>query len=479
MKKRIGLPAVGRTTMLGLNLAKTLEYTTWLRILPNTTSATPKKQSYVLATSTPSPTCPEPPQINFWESLDTCLQRNGSMEPFHSLFDQTHLDADVAEPKDDGITSSIKPLDISCLPDTTTSQFDAFDLNTATKPSSFPILHPFLTGKEEMFAFRALFPAHLLLMQVDEIPHTNTNTVSVLEAKSLFHLDLLPPSHGSEVPVHMLGNKTTSTETYDLGLLTAGTPSFGYGGRNSPQPSITAREYSSSLSDGMNSSRRSSWATSISTHLGDDDHGHPGLDCAKLTGEPDHDIYEDELIHAYQHYCELIDVGDPQNCRDKDFSAQKPDQEEDNGVVTAGTATHGAGGLAVEASGDMVSDNPCEPMTHAESVPKEDSMQPGSRSTLNNEIKITPLSTPAEAAAWAHSYCDADPESTKIKILTDDGGKEYVLYHDCFHCVPIDLAPELIQITEEDDGYGSAPETCEAAKDGTKLGTIPEDENEG
>ncbi|KKY37736.1 hypothetical protein UCDDA912_g02250 [Diaporthe ampelina] len=296
MKKRTGLPAVGRTTMLGLNLAKTLEYTTWLRILPTTTSATPKKQSYVLATSAPSPTCPEPPQLKFWESLDTCLQRNGSMEPFHSLFDQTHLDADVAEPKDDDITN--------------------------------------------------------------------------------------------------------------------------------------------------------------------------------------HDIYEDELIHAYQHYCELIDVGDPQNCRDKDFSAQKPDQEEDNGVVTAGTATHGAGGLAVEASGDMVSDNPCEPMTHAESVPQEDSMQPGSRSTLNNEIKITPLSTPAEAAAWAHSYCDADPESTKIKILTDDGGKEYVLYHDCFHCVPIDLAPELIHITEEDDGYGSAPETCETAKDGTKLGTIPEDENE-
>lgn len=109
-----------------------------------------------------------------------------------------------------------------------------------------------------------------------------------------------------------------------------------------------------------------------------------------------------------------------------------------------------------------------------------ESMQLGTLSALDSQDKSIPPSTPAEAAAWAHSYCDADPESTKLKILTDDRGREYVLYHDCFHCVPIELAPELIEmIQDEDDGYGSATETCEAARDGAKLGTIPEEEDEG
>lgn len=110
-----------------------------------------------------------------------------------------------------------------------------------------------------------------------------------------------------------------------------------------------------------------------------------------------------------------------------------------------------------------------------------ESMQLEAQSALDCQDKSTPPSTPAEAAAWAHSYCDADPESTKLKILTDERGREYVLYHDCFHCVPIELAPEFIGMThqEEDDGYGSATETSEAARDGAKLGTIPEEEDEG
>lgn len=50
--------------------------------------------------------------------------------------------------------------------------------------------------------------------------------------------------------------------------------------------------------------------------------------------------------------------------------------------------------------------------------------------------------------------------------------------------MPIDLAPEFAEDFEEeedddDDGYGSATEACDASGDGDKLGTIPEEENEG
>lgn len=491
--------------MLGLNLAKSLERTSWLRILPNTTSATRKKQPYVLTTSASSTTPPEPPQPNFWEPLDTCLQRNGAMEPFHSLFDQGLLDADEAKPKHEGITNSampIKPFDIGCPHDTTTFQFEDFDVKRAMKtadpadsmleahqnidrvplsanekPSSLPTLPSLLSGMGTV-PFHAMFPDHLLLMQIYDIPHTNTNNVPVLEANLHCRLDLPSLSNGSEVPFHkMLGSIFTRIQADGISLLNEGTLRFGCDGRTSPQLSTTTGEYCSSLSDGLHVSRRSSWATSISTQLGDDDDSQSGLGCVKLAGESDHETY-DELIHSYQHYCELIDVGDPQNCRNKDFSAEMQGHEGGNGVATGETATQAVGSLADEAKGDTASDDSKFSITYTESVPREQNMQSDDDSALNDKCQSAPPSTPAEAAAWAHSYCDADPESAKLKILTDDRGREYVLYHDCFHCVPIEMAPEFVQMAEEDDGYVSAPETCEAARDGMKLGTIQEDENE-
>ncbi|KAK7701683.1 hypothetical protein SLS64_010131 [Diaporthe eres] len=221
-----------------------------------------------------------------------------------------------------------------------------------------------------------------------------------------------------------------------------------------------------------------------------DDNDQSDLDHTKITADTDRNTDKIELIDEYQHYCQLIELGNPQNRRDRNFVPQKPVEDGHNDMATPGPATQAAGDLAIavtfEACGDTASEDPKAPPMQSASDPQEELMQPEgmqleAQSDLDSENNSTAPSTPAEAAAWAHSYCDADPESAKLKILTDDRGREYVLYHDCFHCVPIELAPEFIGMThqEEDDGYGSATETSEAAKDGAKLGTIPEEEDEG
>ncbi|KAG6354854.1 hypothetical protein INS49_003935 [Diaporthe citri] len=355
--------------------------------------------------------------------------------------------------------------------------------------SSFTILPSLLSGQDEIITFSASFPDHLLSNQVEDKTHTNNNTVPALELQSFYTLTARPLSHSSQLPFQeILAKNFTSAEAHDLVPSNTVTCGKANGGRTSPQPSTITGE-SSSLSDSPSSSRRSSWATSISTRLGDNDVDHSDFDYAKHAAEPDQNTEEIELIDEYQHYCQLIELGDPRNRRGRDSMAQKPVEEGCNEVNAPRTATPDAGdldvALAVEASGKAGSDDSNAPPMQAgldarEERMQQESMQPETQSALDSENNSTPPSTPAEAAAWAHSYCDADPESTKLKILTDDRGREYVLYHDCFHCVPIDLAPEFIgMIQEEDDGYGSATETCEASRDGAKLGTIPEEEDEG
>lgn len=438
------------------------------------------------------------------------------MDAFHLLFDQSLLDDVVAEPRNKDNTNSIDPSQTTISSDRITSRFEGSDLKPTMQASDpadcvlggvqqsddlltppvyaqtspLTILPPLLSGQDEMVPFRTSFPDHLLSDQVGGKTYTNNDTDSVLEPHSVCTLIARPLSHSSQLPFHaILGSKLTSTEAPDLGPTFTITTSSLSGGRTSPQPSTITTESFSSLSDSPNSSRRSSWATSISTHLGDDDIIQSNLDDAKRTAEPDLNTDEIELIDEYQHYCQLIELGDPQNRRDRDFMVQEPVEEVRNEAAAPETAIQAAGdlgvALAIEASGDIaIDDSKAAPMP-AVSDPREqrmqqESMQSETQSALDSENKSTPPSTPAEAASWAHSYCDADPESTKLKILTDDRGREYVLYHDCFHCVPIELAPEFIgMVQDEDDGYGSATETCEAARDGAKLGTIPEEEDEG
>lgn len=505
--------------MLGLNLAKPLEFPSWLRILPTTTASTNKKRPCVATTSSPSTTSHELPQLNIWEPLDTCLQKNGAMQPFHSLFEQSFLEFRTVEPKNEAITSSIEQVQMPCSSDTISSRLEGCDLKSIIQipksadcmlekvdqsadcltalaneqASSFSSLPSLLSGEDEAIPFRALFPDHLISDHVGKITDTNNDALPVLDLPSLCPLIIRPLSSDSQVPFDgLLGSKFISIKADTFSLFNAGTSNEEIHGRASPQPSTTSRDSFSSLSDSPNSSRRSSWATSISSHLRDDDIDQSTLGYEKPTAESDQSKDDIELINEYQHYNQLIELGDPQNPRDRDFISQQPHEKRHNEVALPEKATRDASDLADHASGARVYDDPKTSITYAGSDAQQQRIQADriqseithsdTQSTLGSEGKSTPPSTPAEAAAWAHSYCDADPESVKLKVLRDAHDREYVLYHDCFHCVPIDLAPEFTEVIQDedyDDGYGSANETCDAGIDGTKLGTIQEEENEG
>lgn len=507
MKPRAGLPAVGCATMLGLNLAKTLPYTSWLDVLPTTANPIPKKRPSILTTSFSSTASREPTQYSTWQPLDDCLRSNGAMDSFRSLLDQSVLDFAPPEPKNEGIASSSEHLEIPCRPDTgkpqvvdcaVTTLMQITDLDhcvrggahqsdghitaLACEQASSLTTSPSLLSEVEMIPFSAMFPDYLLSTQVDDMSSTTRDTLPVSEA--------LPLQHGS------LGSRCISTHANDPRSSTARTPSDENGGRISPQSSTMTGGYFSSLSDSPSSSRRTSWATSISTHHGDEDDGQAGLDCDKIALELDQEMDDIELIHDYQHYSQLIDLGDAQNRRDKDFVAQKPEQEgEIEEITTPDLTTPVADGITVEANGAIDSDDTEPPTTEATLIPQEEGKEPDTQPDPDSETQSAPPSTPAEAEALAHSRCGADPETAKLKLLRDDRGREYVLYHDCFHCVPIELAPEFTSMAQEDDvdddddnydddydfddsceGEGEA---CDHAEDEDKLGTIPEEEDEG
>lgn len=520
MKERAGLPAAGRATMLGLNLAKHLKFPSWLRILPTTTATTNKKRQDVASTSSPSTTSHELPQLNNSELLDTCLQKYGAMRPFHTLFEQSFLEFGTVEPKNEGITSSIEQLQTPCPSDTITSKFEDCNFKSTIQipdstdcmlekvnqsadsltalaneqASSFTILPSLLGNQVESIPFRAMFPDYLISDQVESIADTNDNSVPALELPSLCPLVIRPLSFDSQGPFDGFfgSNFTTTIKAQDFKLLNKETPINYNDGRTSPESSTISRDSFSSLSDSPYSSRRSSWATSISTHLGDDDIDQCTLGYEKPTAESDQSTDDIELINEYQHYNQLIELGDPNNTRDRDFIPQQP-IERHNEVAFPEKATNAADGLADDASGVKASDDAKTPITQAgsdaqqESIQAEsmqiESMQPNTQSALESENTNTPPPTPAESAAWAHSYCEEDSKPVKLKVLRDANDREYVLYHHCFHCVPIELAPEFAddfqQEEEDDDGYGSATEGCDTGGDGAKLGTIPEEENEG
>lgn len=499
MKRPTGLPAIGHTTMLGLKIMKTLESTLLFRFKPRTKAATSTKRPDVVTVSSPSATSLDLTKPTLAESLDTCIQKNGAMDPFHTMFDQSLFDVGLAKRKNEDITSLTEPLQIPSVSNSVTSRYDTFGVKAAIQTSvpaayvlgdaresvdrladqankevsSFTIPPSYLYNKGEMVPFSALFPDHLLSDLAKDIPQTSIDHVPVLETRFPFHLNV---ARGQGPFDLILGNNYTSIEADDLGRLNAGTATKEDGGRTSPKLSAISSEHSGGLSDSPHSSRRSSWATSISAHHEDGDHDQSNLGCAKSTVEPSQEMDKIELIHEYEQYCDLIDVGHPGNRRNRNFSAPLPDLERADEVVTAEMDSEVAGSPTVGASEDEVSDIPKPYPIQAESDRLEE--RPHSQASMNSDLNAP--SKPAEAAAWAHSYCEGDPESAKLKILKDERGREYVLYRDCFHCVPIELAPEFMAVVEEeDDGYGSATETSENARDGTKLGTIPEEENEG
>lgn len=496
-EKDHNLPAVRHTTILGLNLMRTFKLTPWFRSLHTVLAVTANdKSDSTTANSPQSKLSDEETSLNLWEPLD------GAMDSFHSLFEPNLLYGDAEGTQKRNHTSSIEPPTILRMPGSVKSFIE--DSNSTTiRQTLLPVdlvlkdagqnyigLTPkaqqqkmafttpvvCLSGNHEMDPFSTLFPSEFPSDRAGRVEHPKMDTYPRTDAQSQRHMNIQTFGSGSLLPFRRTFSNESSTIADDTGGRNSTLSSMDIADHSSPDSSITSGEYCSSLSDSLDSSRRSSWATSIDALCEDDENTQSSLCHEKLAAEPDQTAEDLELLHEYQHYREIVDIGTPQHIRNKDFGAK---QEATSDATKPETAMKMHGDLMLDMRGAIAPGSPKAPLAQAVSH-AEEHMQPEDPPALDSERMSTPPPTPGEAAAWAHSYCSADPGPARLKVLTDDSGREFVLYHECFHCVPIELAPEFIcVIEEEDDGYGSATGTCEATRVLKKLGTIQEEEEEG
>lgn len=481
-----GPPAIGGATMLGLNFVRTFDSFSCFGIKPMTKKAAPAKPSSPPTTSSPSATSSAPPKLSLWERLDACVQKDGAMDPFYTMFDQNLFDIGSANPLIQDITTSIKSPQVPAASQGITS--------CTTLP-------PHMRDALEVTPFSALFPEHLLLesVQVEPVTQAEINDLPALATSPPCHLSIHPDQSLHD---QVMSNDLTNIDADLVGHPNDYTSGQGDSGRTSPQSYAGIGEDVGSLFGTLNSSRRSSWATSINTSRADADDSSANKSAANL--DDNEDIIE--LIHDYEHYSDLIDVGHSDHVRKRDFIAPVPDaataekdtqvfheptteahadtitacpealamnaatyqpEEPDMEVAAGGTHAHtqAADDCAAEASGYTVLECPCTLTMEDGPEQVDEPAQPEVSSSPRLELPHTP----AEEIAWAHSHCDDSPENERLRILTDERGREYVLYHNCFHVLPIDMAREFMQRENDDDDL-DVPR---------QLGTMPEEEDEG
>ena len=342
-----------------------------------------------------------------WASpLDICLNKNGAMIPFRSLFDDALLSSEMGHTE-----SSAREL-----------------THSKTKTSSLAALNSSLYDGGAMESFSSSFPAGLLCPDAES---TSTTSAAAEDFQSPVTDEFI--SSGSD-------------------------------GRASPTSSIYSSELSSGVSNSLHHSRKSSLATSIDFPR--------ETDLSQLSANRTNEFAEASnpcedlgLYSEAQHHHHHIKVALPtmQNAVSSHTAAGEDSvqdvfhsmnhKEELSGepldevldIEDPGLESLGEGRAANTADDCLVTAG--EEASH---LIEESSML--DESSIYQDI--CGASAPAsaeEATAWAHSHCPVNPHGTKIKILTDQQGREFVLYHDCYHCLPIQLCPEYAGELDEHD----------------------------
>ncbi|POS75879.1 hypothetical protein DHEL01_v205721 [Diaporthe helianthi] len=490
-----GQPAIGGVTMLGLNFARTFDSMSWFGVKPETKKAGPAKPSHTLTYSSPSAPSLSLSKLQLQELLDACIVKHGAMDPFHSLFDQSLFFGESYQ-----ITTPAHGIP---------SYLDLHQSGRSIimKAPLFTAFPPHISGNMDVTPFSALFPAHLLLESVEPVTKAKNTYLPDLATSTLHHTSL---NLDQLLHDHVSSNNITSIDADHSGCENEHTPAQDNSGRTSPQSYAGSDNEAESPFGTLSSSRRSSWATSINTScaVGDDDnYSHIS---EKPAAELDQNVDVIELLHDYEHYMELIDVGHPENGRKRDFIAPAPGAKEGMDVATAEVEAHVADQPASELGGDLVSEcseapvlelatgHPAEPdmdmatgemdaHVHAADEPAAEAsgdlalecakalamvdepaqadkpLQP----EMSTSAQQGPRRTPVEEVALAHSHCDVN--NVKLRVLSDDRGREYVLYRDCFHVLPIEMAREFMLRDNDDDDLDEPKQ----------LGTIPEEEDDG
>ncbi|KAG8162325.1 hypothetical protein KVR01_008090 [Diaporthe batatas] len=532
-----GLPAIGGATMLGLRLERTFDCFSWSAMKPTTKKVAPAEQSSSLTTSSPSVTSSAPSKPLLWELLDACIHKDGAMDSFHSLVNKALSDVGLANPQSQDNSTSIESSQIPALSHGTTSCLDPHHSGgLVAQVPSCTTSPAHIRDTVEVTPFSALFPVHLLLEQAEPATLAKSNDLTASVAPPACHLKLSTLIYNDQISLdEILTNESISIEAEYPDRPSEDTYNQADSGRTSPHSGASIGEGVGSLSGNLNSSRRSSWATSISTsHAAVDDDDNCSLCSEKLESaadlEQNEDTIELELLQQYEHYSDLIDVGHPDNCHKIYFTTPTPGTE--GGIDTATTEedTQASDEPALEANGDTVTVTACPeaPATQAATYqPKEPDMgaattemeashtemeashtemeashtadkpaaeatgyivpEPVEALTTENRpehagepaepeisygsyLQLQPPRTGPEEIAWVHSYCDVGPEGPRMEILSDERGREYVLYCDCFHVLPADMAPEFMPRENDDDDLDE-PEPS----DGEELS----DENDG
>jgi hypothetical protein len=337
-------------------------------------------------------------------SLDSCLYKNGAMVPFHCLFETTLLSPD-ADYFESYTTAS------TCL---------------ENQSSAFNVLNLAIHNGGAITPFHAMFEPGLLQ---DPSDHTESSTT----------------------------DDDTST---------------GVDGRISPTSSSYSSHITFSESDNLPHTRRSSWATTIDSSR-EEEHA------LKLSAEYMEVTEEPCVLFEYQHYHHLITVESPDLHSNASDDSSISDYTNDTWQITNESSEENRYEERHEEI--ALQDSHLQCLAHGEiataeveaatcageytTYPAEENLVGDESSMYEDGSEVSLPASPEEAAAWAHSHCPANPEGTKIKILKDQHGQEYVLYHDCIHCLPKELAPEFFDGASDEDMESESDENFEDDSD--------------
>ncbi|KUI59966.1 hypothetical protein VP1G_07202 [Cytospora mali] len=215
---------------------------------------------------------------------------------------------------------------------------------------------------------------------------------------------------------------------------------------------------SSIHSDGRSSPTQSTSSSYFIDFSQGEEASHLSVDHKTVTGEPKDDREEPSVLYEYQYYSHFITAESPDLCNftSEDSSSMRDFTPDTREVIDMSDTE-----IQYEARPEEVAseDSDLESLAQGETAVLEDDMKVcdyeqafylaeesivGDESSMYDDgSKAFLPASPEEAAAWAHSHCPTNPDGSRIKILKDQSGREYILYHDCFHCLPKELAPEF------------------------------------
>ncbi|KUI66937.1 hypothetical protein VM1G_02454 [Cytospora mali] len=367
-----------------------------------------------------------------------------------------------------------------------------------TQPPLSRTLHSCLYQNGAMVPFHSLFKAPFLSSVAENIESPVTAPIFQEKNQHEFHIltstlydgGAMTPFHAMFEP-ELLQGASVGAESSLTGI----TSSIHSDGRSSPTQSTSSSHFSYLRSDSLPNTRRTSWATSID--LSQKEEGSQlSVDHKTVTGDPKDDREEPCVLSEFQYYSHFITAESPalHKITSEDYSSVN-DLTPDTREVTDKSDTE----IQYEARPEEVAseDSDLESFAQGETAALEDDMEiisaceetsclaedsiVGDESSIYDDGSEAFLpASPEEAAAWAHSHCPTNPDGTRIKILKDQSGREYILYHDCFHCLPKELAPEFSVDIDDEDGEGSGDDRGEDAgrgEDGDYLEVvyIPDD----